>query len=704
MQFGKYYNPPRDLNDSPYNTRQDNVILQDLKSDYASCKQYESLWKEQIIRWKREYNGEPYGNEVKGKSSIVSRDIKKYSEWLQANILDPFVSTPDIVKCYPMNPQSVRSAKAAEIVLNTQFCRQFNRFSFLSKAIKTLDKEGTCVLKVGWEYSEEERNMVYTYQTPALDNNGQPILDENGNPVITESKETKKEVVSLVNRPTVSICRNEDIFIDPTCLGEFDNAQFIIHRFETDLSTLKVDGRYKNLDRLSVPTRDPEYDRKGIYFEFNDKARKKFVVYEYWGNYDMNNDGIAEPIVCAWVDDIIIRLEENPYPDKKPPFIITPFLPIPFQVRGESNGELLSEIQKLKTAILRGYIDNMANSNNGQIAYRKGALDEKNRRRMLSGENFEFNGSPQDIFVGNYNELPTSVFNLFSLLSQEADSLTGINVFGTNQTNSLIGASGASSRGVIDGGNLRKLMVVRNISENMLKPLFRKWLELNAELLGDETLFRLSNNSFELIRRDDLYGAIDIDLAISTSEDNAVKNNELGFILQTIGPNEDPEIRKMLLSQMIDNFREPELAEKIRNYIPQPDPLSIEKAQAEIDNIKAQTQELMASAARTEKDADLKVAKLDSENARAKLTNQQANKASLDFYNASRGVDKINEMDKLDKQLSSQERIAKAKEQNKLLTTLLQGKLTGQMGESEKAKYAPSSNPPSNRNPYQSKN
>ena len=61
-------------------------------------------------------------------------------------------------------------------------------------------------------------------------------------------------------------------------------------------------------------------------------------------------------------------------------------------------------------------------------------------------------------------------------------------------------------------------------------------------------------------------------------------------------------------------------------------------------------------------------------------------------------------MDKLDKQLSSQERIAKAKEQNKLLTNLLQGKLTGQMGESEKAKYAPSSNPPSNRNPYQSKN
>ena len=42
------------------------------------------------------------------------------------------------------------------------------------------------------------------------------------------------------------------------------------------------------------------------------------VMYEYWGNYDINDDGIAEPIVCAWVGSTVIRLELNPYPDKKP--------------------------------------------------------------------------------------------------------------------------------------------------------------------------------------------------------------------------------------------------------------------------------------------------------------------------------------------------------------------------------------------------
>ena len=43
-------------------------------------------------------------------------------------------------------------------------------------------------------------------------------------------------------------------------------------------------------------------------FRFQDEPRKKVLVYEYWGNYDLDGDGIAEAIVCAWTDDTILRL------------------------------------------------------------------------------------------------------------------------------------------------------------------------------------------------------------------------------------------------------------------------------------------------------------------------------------------------------------------------------------------------------------
>ena len=697
MNYSTHYDLTSDGNVDINQTGEENVALKTFKQDYNMSKGYDNVWKEAIQRWRQEYWGQPYGNEVEGKSKIVMKEIRKYSEWLNANVLDPFVSTSDIIKCYPTNPQSSRGARSAELVLNTQFCRQFNRFNFLSRALKILDRDGTCVIKTGWEYAEEERDMVYTVLVPQLDpNTGQPLLDQQGQPILEEVKEERREKVKIINRPTATLCRNEDIFLDPTCLGDMDNCQFIIHRFETDLSSLRLDGRYKNIDKIITPAKDPEYNRKGVGFDFIDEPRRKLVVYEYWGNYDMNNDGIAEPIVCAWVNDIIIRLEDNPYPDKKPPFVVTPFLPIPFELMGESNAELLSDTQMIKTAIMRGFIDNMANSNNAQIIMPKGTLDEVNRRRMLRGENFEINGDPSKLFVGSYNQLPTSIFNFYQMLGQEADSITGINTYGTNQTTNMLGESNTSGRGVLDGGNLRKLMVTRNISENMIKPLLRKWLEYNAELLDDETLIRISGDNFELIRRDDLYGAIDIDLNISTNEDNAIKMQELGFLLQTIGPNEDPNIRKMLLVKMLELFRFPELAEDLRNYVPQPDPLEVAKKEAEVQLLNSQAMESQASAQRAGMDGELKNAKIGVEQAKAGLIKQQGNDKALDYFRKANGLDQIAEQEEKQAQRDHELKLAKAKEEANILMSMIKAKEARDKGAL--------SGKPSNRNPYNKSN
>lgn len=690
--------------------KNENRILKLFQEDYNNAKAYTNQWISKLDTWKKEYFGMPYGNEVEGKSKIISKDIKKYSEWLQASILDPFISTPDIIRCSPTNPNSIECAKQAELILNTQFCRQFDRFNFLSRALKVLDIEGTCILKTGWEICEDERNIEYitSHLVPNPQNPNEPLIDEQtGQPVIIEEKEIKKEKVLLVNRPNVMICRNRDIFIDPTCFGDMNNAQFIIHRWETDLSTLKVDGRYKNLDKIEF-TSDSEFIHNHKAFEFTDKARKKIVVYEYWGNYDLDEDGIVEPIVCAWVNNIIIRFDKNPYPDRKPPFIIAPLLPMPFQVYGESNAEVLGDIQKIKTATLRGIIDNMANSNNAQIGIKNGSLDPINRDRMLRGENFVYNGASTDFFVGNYNQLPSSIFNLLQLLDSEAQSLTGINVFGTNQTTNLIGESNASSRGVLDGGNLRKLMIVKSISENLIKPLLRKWLEYDAEFLEEETLIRITGSDFHIVRRDDLEGKIDLDLAISTNEDNAVKARELAFLLQTIGPGEDPEIRKMLMIEIANLHKMHELAFKLANYRPQPDPMQLEMLQAQIENLKAQTQELQASAERQIADTAYKEAKIPTEQAKAKQLEGKVDLDSLDYYQKQNRLDAIERQEKADKDRESKEKIERAKQQAKMFSELIrnQNKDNNNRNKKNPAKtdYSPSTAAPSNRNPYDTDN
>ena len=335
-------------------------------------------------------------------------------------------------------------------------------------------------------------------------------------------------------------------------------------------------------------------------------------------------------------------------------------MPKPFDIYGESNTELLRDNQKVKTAIIRGVINSMANSNMGQVIIRKGMLDEDNRKLMQAGLNFEVNGDINSaVTFGTYSQLPSSTFNVLQMLDSESTQLTGVNTWGQNQTTDRIGNDNAS-KSVLDGGNIRKLQVVKNIADNLIKPLLRKWLEYSAWLLDSEQVFRISGGEhFEIIKRDDLYGQIDIDLTISTNEDNAVRTNQLAFLLQTIGPNEDPNIRKMIMSEIMRLHKMPELATRIENYEPQPDPLVVAQQQLMIEKLKAEIAELQANAGKIEQDGILKSAKAQNEGARAEQTKAQTDRINLDFIQQQRGMKEQADMMKLQAQLDSNERIAK---------------------------------------------
>jgi hypothetical protein len=647
-------------------------LLSALKADLKAA---EILKREQdtvIHKWRAEYNGEPYGNEEKGKSAIVSRDIKKQSEWQHATIVDPFVSTSDVIKCTPITFEDADAARQNELLLNTQFCRKFDRYNFMSKAVKVLDQEGTLVIQTGWDYEDEEVTTM----------SEMVVMDpETGIEVVVEQEVT--ETIVKKNQPTAKVCRNHDIYIDPTCQDNLDNAQFVIYRYETDMSTLKKDGRYKNLDKVSTSFSD-DYDYTNTpsdhtFFKFNDEPRKKLVVYEYWGNYDVNEDGIAEPIVCAWIKDTIIRLQSNPYPDGKPPFIVVPFNSIPFKIHGEANAELIGDNQKVKTAIIRGIIDNMAQSNNGQVAVRKGALDPINRKKFVAGQNFEFNGTPNDFWQGSYNAIPGSAFDMIGLMNNEIESITGTKSFSGGINAGSLGATATGARGALDATATRRMNIVRNIAENLVKPLMRKWMAYNSEFLEDEEIIRVTNEEFVPVRRDDLEGRIDIDISISTAEDNAAKSQELSFLLQTLGPNEDPAIRRQLMADIMELMRMPEQAKRIRDYQPPPNPVQEQLKQLEMQRLMLENKKLeadisdkLARANENTIDAELKRNKAAVEAAKARKLTSEADMTDLRFIKEDEGFAHLEKVEMEDLKHAQRMQQEEAKRQANLEQMILQ--------------------------------
>ena len=614
-------------------------LLNRFKDDLKAADRLRQEWFNKIQEFRSQTAGLPYGNEVKGKSRIVSLDIKKQLEWMLPTLADPFLSTSDVIKCNPVTYEDVLAARQNELLLNTQFCRKFPRYNFMMKALKVLATEGTLVVQTGWDYEDEE---VETMVEAVV------AHPETGEEVIAMTKEKVTKVRK--NQPTATVCRNEDIYLDPTCMDDMSKAQFVIHRYETDLSTLKSDGRYKNLDKVA-DQEGHKYDygylqQDHTYFKFQDQARKKMVVYEYWGNYDIDEDGIAEPIVCAWIGNTIVRLQSNPYPDQRPPFIVVPFNAVPFQLHGESLASVIGDNQKVKTAIIRGVIDNMAQSKNGQVGMRKGALDIANRKKFLEGKNFEYNGTPNDFWQGSYNQIPSSAFDVLTIMNNEIESQTGVKSFSGGITGSALGSTATGARGALDATATRRISLVRNVAENLIKPLMRKWMAYNYAFLEEEEIVRITNAEFVPIRRDDLDGNIDIDITISTAEDNSAKAQELSFLLQTMGPNQDFEINKLLMGQIAKLSRMPDLEKQIMNHQQQPDPmeqqakqLEMQKIMLELEMMQAEIKDKLARAGENTVDMKVKEAKMQVEMAKARKLGSEADGIDLAFLMKNEGVD-----------------------------------------------------------------
>ena len=614
-------------------------ILRELQGDLRSADSMQKAWKTKREQYLSETYANPYGNEQEGKSKIVSKDILKQLNWMIPTIADPFLSTSDIIKCNPVTFEDVKAARQSELLLNTQFVRKFNRYNFINKALRVLATEGTVIIQTGWDYEDEE--VEVETEVIAVNDLGMEMI----------VPDTIMQTKILKNQPTAIVCRNEDIFLDPTCMDDMDKCQFVIHRYETDLSTLKADGRFSNLDKIDMnggssfnePDFMPEDETK---FRFQDKARQKLLVYEYWGNYDIDEDGEVEPIVCSWVGQTIIRLEENPYPDKKPPFLVVPFNSVPFQLFGEALAEVIGDNQKVKTAITRGLIDNMAKSNNGQIGMRKGALDMTNRKRFMKGENFEFNGSPGDFWQGSYNQIPSSAFDMLALQNNEIEAQTGTKSFSGGISGNSLGDSATGVRSAMDATSVRRIHLVRNIAENLIKPLMRKWLAYDSKFMEEEEIVRITNEEFVPIKRDDLSGNLDIDINISTAEDNAGKSQELSFLLQTIGNTMPFEMTQLVIAEIARLKKMPDLERKIKEFKQQPDPaqeqlkqLDMQRMQMEIEKLKADVADKNARAAENKIDAQVKVAKAKREEAQARAINSKADLDDLQLLKQDNQVD-----------------------------------------------------------------
>lgn len=651
--------------------------LQALKGDLEAGKPAHDALMNEIRDWNdlMKASGKHRAPKVKGRSQVQPKLVRRQAEWRYAPLSEPFLSSSKLFKLTPVTWEDEQAARQNELVLNYQFRTQMNKVKLVDDFVHSTVDDGTCIAQLGWE----RKTVKVKTETPVFtllpietqeqaDTLQQALQLQMDNPrgyeetvgddvkeavnyfnetqqatYATQTGTTEVEVEkALLNRPTVTMLNPNNVVIDPSCNGDLDKALYAVISFETcKADLLKTPDRYHNLDKIdwesSSPITDPDHESKTPSdFQFRDAMRKRVVAYEYWGFWDISGKGELEPFVATWIGTTLIRMERNPYPDGKLPLVVVPYMPRKRELFGEADAELLGDNQAILGATMRGMIDLLGRSANGQRGMPKGMLDTYNRRKYEDGCDYDYNpqqGNPaQSIIEHKFPELPQSALTMAQLQNQEAESLTGVKAFAGGVSGNAYGDVAAGIRGALDAASKREMAILRRLAKGMAD-IGTKICAMNAVFLSEKEVVRITNEEYVEINREDLKGNFDIEVDINTAEIDNQKSQDLGFMIQTIGNTVDQQITMKLLARVADLKRMPELAHELRTFQPQPDPVEEQLKQLAVQKAQLENEEIQS--------------KIDLNRANAKRASSQADNENLDYLEKESGTQHAREMDKM---------------------------------------------------------
>ena len=665
--------------------------LEDLRQDLEFARQETEDQKSNVSGWLdlRNATGAEAPKQAKpGRSRVQPKLIRKHNEWRYPALSEPFLNTDRMFEVLPRTHEDAPKAKQNQILLNWQWDTKLNKVDFVDRYVRTAVDEGSVVVRVGWErefrtekveqtnfqfypvQDEQEAQMIQQamqmMQAEVADWESLPeslkaaaeMSVEMGQLVTAEPDGVIESVEERMvkNCPSARIINVANLFVDPSCDGDWEMAQYMIYTYEATKSELMAKKEtYQNLENVNWESAkiqsnagNPDHESNTPNNDMRTSGsgsadKQKCLVYEYWGLYDIYDNGIMVPIVVTWVGETIIEMRENPFPDKRPPFVIVPYMPILKSVFGEADASLLQDNQRIIGAVTRGVIDLMGRSANAQTGYAKGFLDPVNKRRFNQGEDFEFNpnGDPKaNIRQMEYPEIPRSAHETIQMQNAEAEALTGVKSFSGGISGDAYGSVATGIRGALDSAATREMSILRRLAKGM-QAIGIKMMSMNAKFLSEKEIVRVTNSEFIEISRDELEGNFDLKVDISTASVDEQRANDLGMVLQTVGPEMDPMIRNRILAKIADLKRMPDLAEELRTYQPQPDPMQVAMAEAQLAALQAsteldlaRTEQARAAAAKLLEEADEMMSGMKHEREVEKMGAQAAGNRSLEVTKA----------------------------------------------------------------------
>jgi len=467
------------------------------------------------------YYGQPFGNEVEGRSQFVDSTVQDTIEWIKPSLMRVFASGDQMVKFSPHGPEDVKMAEQATDYVNYVFTKDNPGweilYSWFTDAL--LSKNG--IVKVWWdeyeEWNREEYRGLNEMEFEALlsDPSVEVLEHSEYEDVQYAAEQVEQAPMGGVDEQMqVAGTMLHDVVIQRKDYGgkvkienvppsEFlisreskniQDARFVCHRVMKTLSELREmypdkdleveDLRGADQDMADFSTERLErfsFDKSAEYWDgwgddtYGEDGLRTYWLHESFLRTDYDGDGITELRKVCTVGDTVLQNDEI---DSIPFVSITP-IKIPHKFFGLSIADLVMDLQLMKSTLMRNLMDNMYNQNFGRYAVLEGQANLDDLLTQRPGGVVRVK-SPNAVMPLSTPALEPYSFQMLEYLDGVRESRAGVSRMsqGMNENALTSHTTATAVNAVMSAAQSRVELVARNFAETGVKDLMITIYEL----------------------------------------------------------------------------------------------------------------------------------------------------------------------------------------------------------------------------------
>lgn len=326
------------------------------------------------------YMGRPYGNEVEGRSQVVSRDVQQTVEWQMPSYMRIFTSGEDVVSFEPSSPDNVDQAKQATEYVNYIWNCDNHGFKILYEWVKDCLISKVGIVKIYWDdkpktkrkrYSGLDKETFASQASPDDVEVSEHTENEDQTHDVVLTQKLKGGKVRILNVPPEEFLISKDG-------RNIEDARLVGHGRDRTLSDLRQegfpedkiadlgagdDGNSTDYEKITRDTVEDSSSHGVDGGSATDPAMRIVRVIEAYIKIDVDGDGIAEMRKVTVAGPGYTVLSNEAWEGPRPFATITPII-MPHRFWGLCPTDQSKDTQLIKTVMYRQLLDNYYLNNN----------------------------------------------------------------------------------------------------------------------------------------------------------------------------------------------------------------------------------------------------------------------------------------------------------------------------------------------------